>query len=220
MAQAVPIANVWKGVNRRVAPSLISEQESPDSVNTDFKSGQVGVLAGRKGAAKLSDTAYTYPILGLLPAHFPGIDPPDRIIVVDNNGNVIDDPQPFGGGSPWGGPTIVINGGFWGLSAIDSSPLGPVPTNGATFAVANVCSITLNTASYSSWTIDIYCTFSGVGEKKAARLQIVKSSTTTAITTTNYLMDITGATAFTSCRAECSAGATFGGSIYVAGGRA
>jgi hypothetical protein len=218
MAQAVPIANVWKGINRRVAPSLISEQESPDSVNTDFKNGQVGVLAGRKGAAKLSDTAYTYPILSLLPAHFPGIDPPDRIIVVDNNGNVIDDPQPFGGGSPWGGPTIVINGGFYALCAINGA--APTPTNGATFAIANVCSITLDTVSYSSWTIDIWCTFAGVGEVKAARLQVVKSSSALAITTTNYLMNITGATAFTSCRAECSAGATFAGNIYIAGGRA
>jgi hypothetical protein len=119
-SQNVPLANVWKGINKRLAPHLISEQESPDSVNTDFKAGQVGILSGRKGAAKLSDTAYAAPILGILPARFPGIDPPDRILVVGNDGTVTDDPAPFTDGTAWGGPTV--NTGFvvkW------EAPFGP-----------------------------------------------------------------------------------------------
>lgn len=203
----VPIANVWRGTNKRLAPHMISEQESPDSVNTDFKSGQVGILAGRKGASKLSDTAYSFPVLSLLPANFSGVPGvggsggsgaggPSRLLVVDNGGNVTDEPQPYaiGGGGGWGGPTIVVPG-FAAKAIIVSgatpkSWVGAYPVNGAKHAIATMLS---GTFTGTTCTFNVYCSFDGGALQLALKCVATNSSGTISLTTTPYLMDCTGA---------------------------
>ena len=58
------IANVWKGLNRRIAPHLLDETESPDTVDADNTDGQLGILGPRKGRARVHACADL--ILGLV----------------------------------------------------------------------------------------------------------------------------------------------------------
>lgn len=135
-----PVGFQWRGLNKRMAPHLLEPGESPDTVNTAHKADQMGVLSARRGRAKMSDTAYSGNIVGLLPFTYKGT---QRLLIATDDGCIYDGAAFFAGGTPWTPSTAY---GFY-VSASPAAGPGASPQqniitcavdiNGALWAVAS-----------------------------------------------------------------------------------
>jgi hypothetical protein len=92
----------WRGLNSRAAPHLLEEGESPDTVNTAHKDDKVGIVAARRGRAKMASAAYSGNIVGLIPFVYKGV---TRLLVATDDGYIYDGAAFWASGTPWTGPT-------------------------------------------------------------------------------------------------------------------
>ena len=79
----------WGGINRRMNPADLSPGESPDTTNTHFFDGQLGLLGPRKGRSFSIRPAYNLALSNVMPYRPTGSDSP-RYIVATESGALLD----------------------------------------------------------------------------------------------------------------------------------
>jgi hypothetical protein len=206
--EQVSAAAEFRGVSKRIAPHMLPQGISPDCENCRPYLGLLGRLGPRSGRSKLNSTAYPGELIGIFmpPNEYLGTGGnEDMIVAIDDGNSVTLSPEagPWSGGSSWGGPTLTsINYGFATTVTVPTQA-SPAPsaalnvdTKGANKAVAGFADITLSGGTSGS--ISIYLTFNnGIGRQLACTCIISGTSGGLSLTTTNFLIDITGATRLT-----------------------
>lgn len=74
------LAGLWKGLNRRVAPYLLPESQSPDTTDAGSDLNVIGLLGPRKGRTRIFNRAFN--IMGVGSANFPW--GRQRVVVTDD----------------------------------------------------------------------------------------------------------------------------------------
>ncbi len=136
--QDVPLGNNWQGLNRRTAKHLLTEGESPDTLDAGLFNDTYGLLGPRRGRVQVYNR--TTRIVGVVPLNIPE----GRFrIVATTNGTVHAEPV------PWPAP-LTPGPCECGYDEIQMNGLTAAQTNvGETFGTA-ISVGTFNLEQYSS----------------------------------------------------------------------
>jgi hypothetical protein len=223
-----PLASRWRGLNLRVAPHLLEEGESPETVNTAHKSDKVGVLGARRGRAKMSNTAYSGNVVGLIPFTFKGT---QRLLVATDDGCIYDGAAFFPGGTAWVPPAAATYGKLisWTTAGVSASVAAAAYTSYATTVCSIditgrkslICSV-LDCAASSAGTLTIQANLDGTWTTIGSyKISTVSSALQLANQLANEKIDVTGKVTLQGLRARIqnNGGSTglvsFGGTVAI-----